>query len=1032
MSEKTAEEKLREELEGKLSVISHEDEAGKSDPVRKPVKPRAMRSRTAGRNTEKPVNVGQRVDSFMEDFERRIAESVRAGRAVDERKTAEKSSADLGELNGEENSEAVKRAAVKPVRHRRKKLDGTITPAKAGNDVLGLADIAESSKPEASPDSEYPAIEPEDIPEPGLPTPEPEATPEPELPAIEPEPTPEPELSTHEPEPTLEPEATPEPELSTHEPEATPEPEHPTHEQVATPEPEQPTPEPEATPEPEVTPEPELPTFEPEVTPEPEQPTLEQEITPESEQPTPEPEHPTHEQDGTPEPELPAIEQELTPEPELPAIEQELTPELGLPALEPEATPEPELPTPESELSTLEPEDTHEPEMLTPEPEDTPETEESAPDVQEIPDSDIDPVSQDEDSQNNIPIEIVNESEQEIDDEFPDIPVIDAQEIAESADNSEENSLPDIPVISPEPEDIDDNFTDFSKFDDNIDEFDEEPVDSSPIPENTTDFPPFADVVVNVDDDLPQISSEATENTSDDFSAEVLDPESEAAPVTVTMPESTKTAEDKLMANIAEAMTGSPLTLDKPDPSEPYRLPENLIATQNDPNFSPQSAEDKLIADISQAISESPIETAQNHANQNFEEDISPFDEMPLPEPIQTPDFDDTYEQDEHEDEEAGDDFDEPFLPDFSAKTEQQEQPQEEVLNEDFAGDFDAEGFSDLLSTNNDDNSDEVSDMLDHDNADTTEDFADPFSIDDDESLDSQVPAEEETEDFSELPVAEDDTAVDEDIPDVSELPDISLLDEPENDSEPVNLEKAPEPEPQPVTAEDRLAQELADFTNMGSTDDQQPDPEPEQSLLDELEPEHQEPQPSEEDSGEDFNFMDSWGDAANIMNYGDDEPESQEQQPDSHEQIPEPQDTFSQPEMPAPHFEPVTRITHAPQNFTEPDIPEVPKISPVWRILLQAVLGLLILAGVFSLFRLHQLTDNITAMMLYGSSPSGNSAQPYDYAVDRIPDEEISSRMRLRGIEGWKLVGSRRTQDTATGRYGYEFIFMRPTPGNP
>ena len=68
--------------------------------------------------------------------------------------------------------------------------------------------------------------------------------------------------------------------------------------------------------------------------------------------------------------------------------------------------------------------------------------------------------------------------------------------------------------------------------------------------------------------------------------------------------------------------------------------------------------------------------------------------------------------------------------------------------------------------------------------------------------------------------------------------------------------------------------------------------------------------------------------------------------------------------------------------------------------------------------------------MMLYGNTPV-TSAQTYDYAVDLIPDEEIPSRMRLRGIEGWKIVGSRRTQDTATGRYGYEFIFMRQKPSN-
>ena len=108
MSEKTAEEKLREELEGKLSEAPHEKEAGKTEPVRKPVKPRAMRSRTAGRKAEKPMNVGQRVDSFMEDFERRIAESLNAESvrsSENDRKPTEESSADVAECRqqGAEN-----------------------------------------------------------------------------------------------------------------------------------------------------------------------------------------------------------------------------------------------------------------------------------------------------------------------------------------------------------------------------------------------------------------------------------------------------------------------------------------------------------------------------------------------------------------------------------------------------------------------------------------------------------------------------------------------------------------------------------------------------------------------------------------------------------------------------------------------------------------------------------------------------------------------------------------------------------------
>ncbi|MBQ7215393.1 MAG: hypothetical protein IJS39_05360 [Synergistaceae bacterium] len=862
MTEKTAEEKLREELEGKLSGNPHEKEAGKSETVRKPVKPRTTRSRTAARKTEKPVNIGQRVDSFMEDFERRIAESLNAEkvlgvqRSESERIAAEGSSAELGVMSAAGSSEPAKKSAGKIVRRRRKTTEKTELspkPEKAESDILGLAAIAGTPAPETS------------------------------------------------------------------------------------------------------------------------------QPIPESE-PAPETSHPAPESEPAPEISQPVHESELAPETSQPVPESEPAPEIPQPAPEPDTAPESSQPVPEAEAA--------------------PETSQHAPESEPAPDFD-------DDTSDYIPVEIVNESDEEIDDEFPDIPVIDAQELAESSDSPEENTFPDIPVISPDSEVPDDSFTPS---------------------ENTTDFPPFADVVVNVDDVLPQIPSENQQTPSDEYPSEDLDSESQAAPVTVTMPETTKTAVDKLMANIAEAMIGNPLSLDSIDQSEPYRLPENLLNPQNDPNFLPKSAQDKLIADISQAISESPIETAQNQAHQSFEDDISPFDEMPIPEPIQTPDFDESYEQEE------GDDFDEPFLPDFSGTAEQQEQSQEEALDQE--------------------------EPLDEDN---TDEFSDPFSFAEDEASDD--------EDISDSDDTQDSAEDTEDFPD---MPGFSLLDEPENNTdtdniEPVTLEKTPEPEPQPqpeldtppepepdpetvpdpepetqsLTAEERLAQELADFTNQDSTSDllgisaPDTDSEPEVSLLDEPDPQpetepeqtQQPPQSSDDDLGEDFNFMDSWGDAASTMNYGDDEPDPQEHEPPSQEIPP-------QPVMPSvPEFEPAAKIMHTSAKIPVPESPEdsepEPQTSPLLRTILQAVLGLLLLAGIFSLFRLQQLNDTITGMMLFGNSQPVTSAQSYDYAVDRVPDGDVSSRMRLRGIEGWKLVGSRRTQNPETGRYGYEFIFMRPTPDN-
>ena len=936
MREKTAEEKLREELEGKLSEAPHEKEIGNSEPMRMPVKPRAKRSRGSSRKTEKPVNIGQRVDSFMEDFERRIAETLNAEKVLGVQRSDDKGLAvELERVGATGSVEPAKKAGVRSVRRRRRNIDESavvLEAEKTKRDVLGLGAIFEPTETETIAETAQPIHEQETMHEAALPI---------------------------------------------HEQETLPETVQPIHEQ-------------------ETLPENTLPIHEQDTLPENAQPIHEQETLPETVQPI-------HEQETLPETAQPIHEQETLPETALPIHEQETIPEAAQPMHE----------------------------------------------------------SQD------IPVEIVDEPEQDFnDDNFPDIPVIDAKGISESSANTEDNTFPDIPVIIPEPTENNDNFTAFSEIDDDIHDSFEELETPSTAPENNSDFPPFADVVVNVDAELPQINSSSLENSSDDSSAEQYDPENEAAPVTVTMPESTKTAEDKLMANIAEAMTGNPLTLDKPDPSEPYRLPENLLTPQNDPNFSPKSAEDKLIADISQAISESPIETAQNQANQNFEEDISPFDEMPLPEPIQTPDFDDTYEQNEQEE---GDDFDEPFLPDFSDKTEQPNE-KEDSVDEDLASVFDnndtenTDEAADLSSIvddvehNTDNNSDLLGSLDDSDN--TEEDFAEPFSIPDNEDDSDSVETPENTEDFSELPVAEDDTALDDDMSDFSGLPDISLLNEPEFDSEPVNFEDttaqeteiesdipsesepAQEADTQPVTAEERLAQELADCQNQDTSNEQldfsaqNVDPEPEQSLLDAPDTlqEQQTPDTSNDDTSEDFNFMASWGDAASTMNYGDDEQEPQEQKLES-------QEVFSPTTQPVAPAESAAKITHEPLTVHKPQTPqelfelphpEVQKaaVSPLWNRLLQAVLGLLILAGLFSLFRLHQLTDSITGMMLYGNT-SGVSAQSYDYAVDLIPDEEISSRMRLRGIEGWKVVGSRRTQDTTTGRYGYEFIFMRQKPGN-
>ena len=98
-------------------------------------------------------------------------------------------------------------------------------------------------------------------------------------------------------------------------------------------------------------------------------------------------------------------------------------------------------------------------------------------------------------------------------------------------------------------------------------------------------------------------------------------------------------------------------------------------------------------------------------------------------------------------------------------------------------------------------------------------------------------------------------------------------------------------------------------------------------------------------------------------------------------------------------------------------------------------LLLLLLIVGVLLLLQIRQLADSINAVMLgAGSFEVGGAGidanASYDYAIDFILDPNLVDRMAARGREGWQVVGSRRTMDSTTGQYGYEFIFMRRIPG--
>lgn len=622
---------------------------------------------------------------------------------------------------------------------------------------------------------------------------------------------------------------------------------------------------------------------------------------------------------------------DLQPQPEV----QEIAPE---PVPEPEALPEPELPTPEPE-----------PEPELPEPEPEPEL----PDIPLIEDN----IAQTEDELPDIPVisadEIDDPEELELEEDFADIPVIDAEEVTE-----EEPTEPEEPE---QPEDLpnDDELA-----------FYEEPITEAPETQ-PEDFSPPADVVLNLDEDLPQLQPQDEEP----------DPEAQPAPVSVTMPESTKTAEDKLMADIAEAMTGNPLTLDSPEALEPYKLPEDFMSAAD---TEPQSAESKLIANIAQAMSESPLGTAQDQAHQDLEKDLNPFDEMPLPEAINRfePEPEPAEEPEESEEPEEN------FLPDFPEEPEQPD-PQEEVVQ------FEPEEETPEPEELEPEPEPEPTEPAEE----PEEELNDPFTIPDfDDETEEPEKTESLPQDLEELPVSEDDDT------------------------------------PEPITAQDRLAQELAAFQQREPEESETQDMPDNDIDLEEVSPENDMPsenenllddeEPQTEIDDDDDWDMSSLGALSEVASIPDDEPDD----------IPEPITTSSPraSETEEDYKEKTMGIREklaAKKNGANNSSSGTKKTSRGgW--LLPLLLTLLLGAVVLTLLQIRTLNDRLTAaMMNMGTldAPQMPENPPsYDYAIDFILDPNINERMALRGREGWQVVGSRRTQDSTTGQYGYEFIFMR------
>lgn len=659
-----------------------------------------------------------------------------------------------------------------------------------------------------------------------------------------------------------------------------------------------------------------------------------------------------------------------------------------------------------------------------------PEPEQIEPDeLPDIPLIDSEQFDEQEDELPDIPVisadEVEEPDEKEELEEFEDIPVLDAEEEEEESDESESELEPETEAESEETEDDMLEVTGDNEEPEQEDEPDETEEISSP-----------ADIVVNIDEDLPQII-DAPEREED--------PEAEAVPVSVTMPESTKTAEDKLMADIAEAMTGNPLTLDSKESPEPYRLPENFFTPQNDNSVdnSQQSAEDKLKANIAQAMSESPLGIAQQQAMQNIEDDLNPFDDISLPELSQRnsaviPESESLLESEpesesEHESEsesEQNEDTEEAFLPDFTDEPENVSTDPEEIQEIP-----ESESETEPEEENDDDDS-EPFDLEDNES-----EQEEPEEPEENEANLDELPLSDNASDdviddvIDEEPVVESDTKLEvEDVP----LPDPDL--EPESESE---------SEPEHLTAQQRLEQEIAQFTqnapeeSVNDNDTQNEEAEQEnkmpESLLDgnenEIEPQN------DDEIGDDWD-INSLGIVSEAASIPDDEPE---ELPES-EPEPEPELSLMN-ETEEMHKEKTMGIreklaarkngTSANDSSSTSKKSSSSSSSSGGGILLPLLLGLLLVVGGLTFWQLYTLPDKIASIMANFSGGNFESVSgiettnpSYDYSIDFILDPNIVERMSQRGRDGWQVVGSRRTQDSTTGQYGYEIIFMRRIPG--
>ena len=279
-------------------------------------------------------------------------------------------------------------------------------------------------------------------------------------------------------------------------------------------------------------------------------------------------------------------------------------------------------------------------------------------------------------------------------------------------------------------------------------------------------------------------------------------------------------------------------------------------------------------------------------------------------------------------------------------------------------------------------------------------------------------------------------------------------------DDSPFPVEEAePEVMSEPLKEQDRLAQEVAAMTqeiepedNISDTTPEfeidniqeeatQEDDMPEQSLIDDGTPETFEAEDNNDDW--DISSLGELGAAATIP--GDDDLEDFHAEPETVTEVitaggkdlsagivSNPEDEHKEKTMS------IREKLASRKNAASDSAPSGKKKSSGGGgggFLLPLLLTAIAVIGGLMLWQIMTLSDKLTSMAMNSSnfeSSSGYEAPnpSYDYAIDFILDPNLTDRMSQRGRDGWQVVGSRRTQDSTTGQYGYEFIFMRRTPG--